>query len=141
MNKQYGKAVVGLIICVAILGIYNAITYDKFWDTSIANILTILVALVFAYYMTQKTNDIRRKKDVVSKILDRLYILISDPRMCKITSNEDMDFVKINIRTISNKISCLESMAKELQYEEEIRQMKETFGLYEDGPVSRFSTK
>lgn len=134
MVKKYrtGIVVAGTIIGVLILGIYNAFQNNEFWNASITNILTILVALVFTYYMTQRTNNIRRKKDVVSKILDRLYVLIADPRMCKINSSKDVDFVKINIRTISNKISCLEQMARELQYEEEIRQMKEAFSSYEE---------
>ncbi len=133
MNKTRSKIFIGIMLLVVfVLGVYNCIKNPEFWTMSMANILTIVVAVIFTYYMTQKTNDIRRKKDIVGKILDRLYVLISDPRMCRINSSEDVDFVKINVRTISNKISCLKEMAKELQYEEEVRQMEETFSLYED---------
>lgn len=133
MNKTISKIIVIVFsVVLVILGIYNIFNNTEFWKLTITNILTLGVAIIITYYMTQKTNEERRKKDIVGKILDRLYVLITDSRMCEISSRQDIDFVLINIRTISNKITCLKDFSESLNYAQEINQMESLFSEYED---------
>ena len=132
MDKINKIILAAAVAVVLIIGVFNCIVNEKFWELSISNVLTLLVALIITFLLTQKTTEVRRKKDVVVKMLDRLYILLSDIRMVKIQSQETIDFVKIQNRTISNKITCLEKFAKDLKFEEEIRKMKTDFDSYEN---------
>ena len=66
MNKTISKIIVIIFSTVlVILGIYNVFNNAEFWKLTITNILTLGVAIIITYYMTQKTNEERRKKDIV----------------------------------------------------------------------------
>ena len=134
MDKKILRYVGVILLSIGMLGLvlHNINTNDDFFKTSITNVLTLIVAVVLTYYMSQRRNDVRRKKDVVSKILDKICVLISDSRMCEITEKKDVEFILINIRTISNKITCLESLSVQLGYKNELDQIKNIFSEYED---------
>lgn len=121
------------VVMIGVLGtgIYSCFKNPDFWKISVGNVLTLLVTLVITFLLTQKMTDERRKKDAVAKILDRLYILVSDPRMVKIQEKETVDFVNIQNRTISNKISCLEKFAEDFGFTDDVNKMKGDFDTYE----------
>ncbi len=119
---------IGLIILV----IYNIRNNSNFYDTPIIYILNLLVAVIFAYYLTQKKSDTRNFKQEIENIVDKIQIIVNNPRLVNITSSEDVSYILAMHRTLSNKILILEENEKALNISEDIKVVREKFERYRE---------
>ena len=68
------KKIINGILLFATLGIlvltaYNIwVDYTDFFKASIGQIMSVIVAVYFAFYLTQRNNDVRVQKEVYRKI-------------------------------------------------------------------------
>lgn len=55
MRKRWGVTIVAIVLVVITVGVgvYNAITNNKFWDVSVAQVLTLVVTILIAFWATQ----------------------------------------------------------------------------------------
>ena len=120
------------IISIVIWVIYNIKYNDNFFQTPIIYILNLIVAVVFTYYFTQKKNDNRRFKEEICGILDKVQILINDPRLGNFSSEEDVQYAIMMHRTVSNKIQILEDNKEILNISSDIKVIRDKFNQYRD---------
>ena len=99
---------------------------------SFYNISTIIIAIFLAFMFTQKKNDERKLKEIAERLITMIQQLIGDERFYKIKSKEDINFIRIQIRTVSNKIACLEGIEQKLYIKDEIVYIKKIFNDYEE---------
>ena len=73
MSKMRKRIIIIMEIAILLLivgvGIYNAVTNNSFWNVTIAQLLTPLIALFFAFWATQYKNDQRKAKENAEKII------------------------------------------------------------------------
>lgn len=84
MRKR--KIVVGIafVLAAATVGvfIYNAICNCKFWEASIAQVLTLLVTILIAFWATQFKNDQRSAKTHAEKVIAKIQTIVSREEFC-----------------------------------------------------------
>lgn len=62
-EKNIKKCIIIIIIIVfSVLIIYNCINNHNFWETSITDIITLIIAIFLSYFFTEKNSNIRKKK-------------------------------------------------------------------------------
>ena len=70
MKRQIvGISEIVILALVLGVGVCNAVKSTDFWEVTIAQLLTPLIALGFAFWATQYKNDERKAKEHAEKIL------------------------------------------------------------------------
>ena len=129
------KVLEGCIIIAIIVLIYYNLKNNNLSDFLIAplySLVTVLVAIVFAFFFTQRKNDERKVKENAELLLDKIQHIISDERFCVIQKKEDVDFLLIQIRALSNKIDCFKKIQGKLGITKEINYIIAVFNQYEE---------
>ncbi len=129
-NILFGILIVGIII----LMMYNVICIHNtnFWNFTIANGMTLLVALVVSYYLTQKNIDERNRKELYMRQLDKLQCIVVQECLYIITLDSDINKLLMEKRKINNSITILEKYAKEFGLKKEIEFIKDRAKEYAD---------
>lgn len=107
--KRWQRTLILVIALIALLGwaLYNYFNNGTFFEASLANVVTIGLAIFVSYYFTQKTNDKRKQKDIILGLLLKLHSQIDSQEMFKLSSQEEGAITMRN-RDINNKITILE---------------------------------
>lgn len=131
---KIGVLVIMVIIAVSICAEYcgNLPLWIKYFTVPFYNILSIFVAIYISYYLVQNRTDKRRLNDIINKIIDRLFEVLSDDRLHTIKTKEDIDFVRITQKRIINQIELLEKNLSNDAMLENVKYMKEQFTAYWD---------
>lgn len=132
MNKGMYFILGILSIAIILLGIYNIKNNQEFMYTSAYQVLSLIFAIIFGFYYTQRINNQKNSKDATVRLILNIQTLLSDKRFRTICCEEDVDFVKMKLRTVANKIDCLESFSKKLKIQEEFIYIKKKFDEYEE---------
>lgn len=119
------------ILCIG-LSVYNSLNNPDFLNVSASSLLTLLVAVLFAFYFSQRLSDRRKLKDTVEKIIDQLQRIINAEEYYKITEDCARENLTLMQKTVSNKLSSLEKVAKKLKLENEVKYLIEQFGEYRE---------
>lgn len=128
------KALLFVFFGIGIVGLayYNVKNNTDFFDAPIYTIINILVAVFFAYYLTQRKTDERKLKEKAECIIDKIQLAINDERSYKITSKNDVDFLKIKQRTVSNQIEVLSTLNDKLKFTEKIMYIRDRYVEYKE---------
>lgn len=124
-----------LFLSTIVVSIYN-IMCDKehFFEISIAQMLTVLVALGIAFWASQYENDRRKAKEHVEKMLIKLQEMVSANSFCSIPSTGDTNDIRKNInitnRKINNYINILKKYGKTLGFTKYIDYIDSEFDSY-----------
>ena len=134
------KRIIIIIMEIAILllivgaGIYNAVTNNSFWNVTIAQLLTPLIALFFAFWATQYKNDQRKAKENAEKIILKLREIVSDDKFYVISPAEEQETkqkeLNLTNRKISNYLTILSQYGKTLGFSDEVKYIETEFGKY-----------
>lgn len=116
---------------IIILAIYNVIYNGDFFVINVFNILTLAATVMFAFYFTQGMTDDRRAREMAEKLMRKIQEEISDSRFCCICCEQDVEYIRIKIRSVANDIDCLVRLGQRLEIEEETKYIKDIFSAYE----------
>ena len=129
------RALLWMILPVALLA-YNLITNmvaKKFWsyfDVPLYAILNMLIAILFAYYLTQSKNDRRKKMELVEKLINNTISITEIPTMYTIANETDLKTVRIYQRRIDNRLTLLRKYEDDFCYSEALGHARSNFELY-----------
>lgn len=132
-QKIINGATIILVVFIVIVGVYNSINNKDFFETSVAPLLTALIAVLFSYMFVQRKNDRIRKNEKIDKLLYRIQEIIADNDF--ISSDNDIISRKnlLQHRSIANKISYIEEAGKgNKKIEVDIQKLKEEFERFRE---------
>lgn len=120
-----GLVLLGLLIC-------NIIWNPDFWKTPLYNMINIVIAIVIAYYFSQRRMDERKVKDQIEHIIDKIQMVLKqDSAFNTVFDKRLIKDLLLFKRLINNKISILETCQSThkriLHIEEDIKYLKEQF--------------
>lgn len=117
-----------IVIGIIVIGICN-LNNSEFWNISICDCLTLIVAIVIAYYFTKSDNKITKQKEIIESILDKIQFQINQPKYYKLKETDEKDLYMMK-RAINNKIALLENLVKGFKISADIKYIKEKFNDY-----------
>ena len=126
--------IVILVICTTIYSIYYNLKENNttFWDSSITDILTIVIAIIFAYYFVERKSD--KQKEIIEKNIQKIQKYIYDEELYSVTSKEMCNSLtrSIKIRKIKNLITYLSDYSKKFNFEKQFVEISKNFKEYQN---------
>lgn len=126
--------VISCLVAAITIGIVSLINYQHFWEASATQVLTLIVAICVAFWVTQFKTDVRKKKDHAEQLLKKIQTLATSETFCRVSITCDKDNHKkqimINNRSLSNAIGLLQKYAKELRFVEDANYIESQFKEY-----------
>ena len=133
-RRIVGISEIVILALVLGVGVYNAIKNPDFGEVTIAQLLTPLIALGFAFWATQYKNDERKSKEHAEKILFKIQDIVNNDRFSVIPVCDEILNVQkeINItnRKMSNYLQILQGYAKSLGFLSELKYIRTEFEKY-----------
>lgn len=117
-------------IGIFVLGICNHINNDKFWEASIYQVITLLMAILITFYATQYKNDQRKVKDYAENVIRKIQAIIVDERFVDFNENTENKAVTMTNRKLNNYISILNEYGKKLGFQKDAEYVAEQFKAY-----------
>ncbi len=119
------KAIKGILVFVSLgilaLTVYNiCVDYTNFLNVSIGQVMTVAIAIYFAFYLTQRNNDVRVQKEVYRKILEAVQEIAADKDNYVIDENTDIKILTMTKRSLNNYIGILKRYSVEMGVQERI---------------------
>lgn len=136
MKKKWIVTVVAIVLAAATVGvgIHNAIKNSKFWDVSIAQVLTLLVTISIAFWATQFKNDQRNAKTHAETIIAKIQNLVSCETLYMFKPGNDEEYMKKNYailqRKLANYLNVLGEYGKQLGFQDDVTYIDEQFSQY-----------
>lgn len=131
-NKKVNVTIkiVGLISFLFLCG-YNAKNNINFFTVDIYQILSMIIAVIVAYFLVQIKNDERKRKEVAEHILDDIQVVcqkiiseINNPEcMCKDVWRE----LLMNKRRLGNKVKALKEIVDGFETEKILEDIHEKY--------------
>lgn len=135
--KENRQALFFLLI-PGVLFIYNVglAFYHKrlleYFNTPLYAVINMLIAIVFAYFLTQYKNDRRQKREIIESIINKLLDDFSNSKMYSIDCNSDIEHIRITQRSVNNRLGLLKDCVNEFKLEKDIEYAKQQFTIYWD---------
>ena len=127
---------IAILLLILGVGICNAVYNCKFWDVTVAQLLTPFIALCFAFWATQFKNDQRKTKEHAEKIILKLQDIVTDEKFYVISASDEplntQKELNLNNRKISNYLTILEEYAKTLGFSDELKYIDSEFCKYKE---------
>lgn len=104
--------IVGWIVGVLIFGglfLYNLFNNDTFFSVPVTSLLTVLVAVVFSYWLVQSRNDKRKKNDKLGSLLYKIQDIIQQKEFIESNNEAIQRRNLIKQRSVGNKIEYLKN--------------------------------
>lgn len=135
--KKYYKTIilaVLLILLIIFLVYYNIKkNLQGFLNTPLYAVVNIVVAVLVAFYLTQRKNDQRQLKNNIEHIIDKIQVAINNEWAYKIQSKSDIDNIIMMQRQVSNKLDVLKTQSKIFpQFEDDLQYVNERFKEYKE---------
>lgn len=127
---KYVPAIVGGLVLFG-LACYNARVNSNFWEASFSTCLTIGVALLLSYTLTQKRSDDRRKKEIVEEIMVSLQDAVSDPKSYSMNGCTTIETLNMQKRDMSNKIQRIKKYDEKLNLGIKLNDIEKWFDEYQ----------
>lgn len=141
MMKRKKKVIHGseiiLIILIAIASIYSFFcAREIFLSISLAQALTLLVAIGIAFHATQYRNDERKVKEQIEKVLEKMQTIVTDPSFYTFKITDELEGTKnrnrMMTRKLSNCINVLAEYSKDCGLEKEIDYLRREYQEYNE---------
>lgn len=143
MNKK-GKSKKGLtfhlvmiiIVISIIISILNLLVFDScnFLKVNIAQILTIVVAVLIAFWATQKKTEERRIKDQIEKVTYKIQEVVVSPNFVTFDTSDSAEnvqkLINMNTRKINNCVTVLKEYSEIFDIKDEINYISEQVNSY-----------
>ena len=137
-KKRIWGVEIFLVLAVIVMAGINIIVLHNsdFWKISIAQVLTLLVAIVVAFQAVQRKTDERKIKDQIEKVTEKIQTNVSSPDFVVYSVNCDPTEVQKRItmttRRLANCINILQGYSKILKITEEIKYIEDQLKGYRD---------
>lgn len=146
-NSRKVKVMPGLIIpavvfCIIVIGagIYSWCHHpDQFWSYSIANCLTLLVAVMLSFFYAQRQAaidrnqaELRKQKDAAIRLLEALEQTITTQSAYVVTKENGSEQLTMTKRRMSNYIETIKKNVTDFGIDKEISFIEERFKEYSD---------
>jgi hypothetical protein len=118
-----------LIIAICVINIFQN---EDFWDISIGNIISVVIAVVVAYFFVQSKNDERKRKEKMEDIINKIQLFINSVQAYTVESPRDELNIKMQHRSVSNKLAMLGEYKKNMGIDEEYIYIFDKFTSYKD---------
>lgn len=82
--------------------------------------MTVTVAIFFAFYLTQRNNDVRVQKEVYKKILQAIQEIVADKDNYVIDEDTDIKMLTMTKRSLNNYMSMLKKYSGKMGVQEKI---------------------
>lgn len=133
------NVIVAIVVILTLLSLVYTIWFNlknnntNFWNTSITNIISITIAIIFAYYFVQRKNDKRKQKEIIEKNIIKIQKYIYDEEIYLITSKENNSSLtrSIKIRKIKNLITYLSDYAHKFSFDDIMNEISKNFKEYQ----------
>ena len=137
MNRILGVEICLILAVIVMAGINIFILHNsEFWEISIAQVLTLLVAIVVAFWAVQRKTDERKIKEQMEKVTEKIQSNVSSPDFVIFSVNDDPAEVQKRItmttRRLTNCINILEGYSKILNIAEETKYIEDQLRGYRD---------
>lgn len=123
---------IALTIVIFVLIITNCFVNSEFFITSLSQLMTPIIALIFAFWATQFKTDKRKQKTYIETLIEKLQILVTNSNFYNINTATSKEDVLMTNRKISNYIDLLKKCSKTFRFEDEIKYIDEQFQTYKD---------
>lgn len=122
------KCIGGVLLASGFLAlcIYNLVVNDDFFKAPLTTIISILVAIVLSYFLSQRKTDDRRKREKIDKLLYKIQGIVLDEKFIEVKETD-----LITQRSIVNKILDIEENATS-EIRDDVGRLKEIFQEYRD---------
>ena len=129
-NSRVSKysLVIVFIICMFGIIVYNLLNNDKFLETSVTSIISIVIAVVISYVFVQKKTDLRSKKEKIDKLLYKIQDIIGGESFSLSGKRENL----ILHRSISNKLAGLKKIQMDKDIMKKIEDIEQVFGDFRE---------
>ena len=137
VKKHAGKIITAiLLIAIFILCLYNFCNNPDFLEASATALITIAVAIIFSYWLTQIKSDKRKRNEKIDKLLYKIQEIVGNPDFISAETPEVCRKNLISHRSVVNKINCIKIACEEdkritdkvLQLEDEFKRFREFYG-------------
>lgn len=129
----------GSTLIIALANIFGCLCIGKnndFFCINYQQTITVIIAIIIAFWANQLRNDIRKKKEIIEKIIKKLQEFVTDEKFyvfdCNYTQDELRIIVNRNSRKLSNLMSSIEEFSEEFDYRDEANYIKNEIGNYKD---------
>lgn len=117
-------------IGIFVLGICNYVNNENFWEASIYQIVTLLMAILITFYATQYKNDQRKVKDYAENIIRKIQVIVDEEGFVTFDETTENKAVTMTNRKLNNYIDILKEYGKKLGFQEEAEYIEEQFKSY-----------
>lgn len=135
-NKATFWVMVVLLFFVIGLSIHSAINNDAFWNIGVGQSLTIIVAILLAFWATQRKNDQRILKNHAEEIVLKIQNSVSQNEFvsfgCENDKADTQKRTNLLNRRISNCISILLRYGDKLEFAEDAKYIDKEFKDYKE---------
>lgn len=105
-------------------------TIPCYFVLPLSSLINITLAFFIAYVFSQKQTDFRKKKDILSNIIDKIIVDLSDHKMYDISSQNDVRFILMRQKSIDNRINLIKEFEKDFDITAEIKYVEEESKRY-----------
>ena len=131
-GKKYFFTLLFILLMGALFAYNLIIQKSSFFNMSLFEITSLSVAVLVAYYFSQKKNDERKLKEEAANIIAKIQKIINSDEASKINCECDVVILVRLQRNISNKIDILQKMAKRLGCQDDMDYISGKFKEYRE---------
>ena len=127
-----------IIVISIIIGIVNVFLFRNcdFFRVNIAQLLTIAVAILFAFWATQQKTEERRVKDQIEKITYKIQEVVSSTNFISFNTSQNSEYVQkmlnLNTRKVNNCVTLLKEYSDMIDIKKEIDYISEQVNEYRE---------
>ena len=136
-SKWWKRVPIGIPIGIVVLLFIGLICYNvkeqkaDFFEASVVDCITILVAVVISYYLVQRQNNYQRQKDIISDMVLKMQVSFEQKELYDFCG-QDKQTITMRNRGLNNRIHILETLAEEFNIVTEVDFVRHHFDEYSD---------
>ena len=120
------------MIALVVLTTYNIkIAPEYFFKINIYHVISIALSAFFIFFMSQLIVDKRIQKEIMIKVLESIQKNTEYEKAFSIKSQDDLNLLKINKRSLNNNLFRIEKYAKKMHIEDAAEQMRFHYENYD----------
>ncbi len=123
-----------LAVVTIVIGIYNHQYNTSFWDVSVAQVLTLLVAIAVAFWATQFRNDQRSAKAHAEKVIAKIQQIVCSEEFYIFNPEDNEEERKktygLMQRKIANCLTVLKDYSTQFNFKDELKYLNTQFDEY-----------
>lgn len=131
--KSKSSDILSKIILIGLFAIFviNSITNKKFFVINIGQFSTIFLTFIVAFYVGESHINNRKRVSNCEAMLDNFAMKIEEFKL-EVGNEKNMNKVLMHIKSTRNDIYFLEKYSRDLKFENELQNLKNTYECYEN---------